>query len=157
MTLTPTSSRMPGRPPAQSVSTITQRQIPYKDLRKRISFDLPVINLKLTLRWLFKMPCLQFFSLFDWHLEIAEADGKGLFAHGDAGGGQGAGRKRGVKKDGEIERKCEREASWTAITLSPPLMTHASISDWVDYSDSSLCSSRSSLCITFLWWRHWEG
>lgn len=129
-----------------SFTVITQRQIVYKDWRKPIFFDLSVVNLKMTLRWLFKMCCLQFSSLFDWHLEIVEADEKGLFAHCDAGGGQGAGRKRGKEKK---DRTCESKAS----NLSPPPMTHASISDWVDYSDSSLCSCQLSLCITFLWWR----
>lgn len=66
-------------------------------------------------------------------------------------------REKERGKDRVIERKWESRASWTAITLRSLLMTHAPISDWVDYGDSSLCWSESSLCTTFLWWRHWEG
>lgn len=107
----------------------------------------PLIRLKRTLQRSFKNSRLQF-TLFDWHLEIAAADGKVRFVR--------RGRD-GRKRDREIERKWESRASGTTITLSPPLMTHAPISDWVDHGDSSLCSSHSSRCITFLWWRHCKG
>ena len=120
---------------------------------EEISCGLPVVKVKLTLydSCLKCAACSSSLCLTDI-FEIAEADGEDLFAHSDAGGGWGAERKRRGKRTERWREKMgeQNRASQTKITLSPPLMTHAPISDWVDYGDSSLCSSQSSLCITFL-------
>lgn len=91
---------------------------------KHISCVPPLFHVKLTPWWLFKMCCLQFFFLFDWHLEIAEVDGKGLFAHSVAGGGCGAKRKKSEK----IE--------------------------WDDNLKSSSDDTCSHLWRGWLWWQH---